>query len=658
MPQRNLSFRSKRYRLGLALALCCSMASQGCRSGVPEAATWEPKVSYSVPGQKVARHSASKASVGNAQRAEALDAADNFKSSAEDHRFAGEPSVTLSPQVGVSSADFVENDSGMVAAQVATASMLRPAEPFQLQEPEEVDTPQPAGKIPEEESGDDKDADNADSSDSEDKEEARGDRKDRKDDDSDAEDQESSVPPLYLEDVVASVRNTYPKIREAIARQAEASGQIVTAWGNFDTVLGGESLNQPLGFYENYRHQLGLKQPLWNGGYASAGYRLGDGHFEPWYLERETNEGGEFKIGVDLPVLQNRAIDKRRVAIRAAELRRGQTDPELFREILMAQGDAAFAYWTWVASGLNVEIQEALLKLANDRVEQLETEIEQGNIPVFRKLDNDRLIASREIKLIDAERKFGQSAVKLSMYLRDENGMPLLPPPDAVPESFPPVPNEAIDDVALVNAAIGARPETRILQFDAATLRVELAQANNQLLPELNVVVETSQDVGARASSKGDKQPAIVEAGFYGEVPLQRRAARGKIDSLSAKLRQVEAKLQFASDSIATEVQQILVAREAALRQIQQAEINLELARETLRLGTIGLDKGEFDLLLLNIYEQALADAEAAMLVARADFFIADALLRIATGTELDVSGGVQPEAPNEQLIPPAAVAP
>lgn len=441
---------------------------------------------------------------------------------------------------------------------------------------------------------------------------------------------------LDLQDVIASVRSSFPAIREAIARQDEASGQIVSALGSFDYVLDGHTLNQPLGFYENYRHGAGLKKPLWSGGYLATGYRLGDGAFEPWYGERETDEGGEFKLGLDVPLLQGRAIDKRRTELLNAQLRRGQTNPELMLEVLNAQASAAIAYWGWVAAGLNVDVNERLLALARERANQIEARIAEGDMPGFVRLDNDRLIASREIKLIDAQRKYGESAVKLSLYYRNPVGQPIVPSPQQNLEEFPEIVAAVIDADQQISNALENRPELGVLQFEAAKMRNELAQANNQMLPELNLALETSQDVGGKTSSKGDKQPAKIEAGVYGEVPLQRRFARGKIESLQAKLRQLDAKTQLTADKITTEIQQILVARQAALQQVEQAERNLDLAEKTLAAGTEGLREGEFTLPLLNIYEQAVADAESALILAKAEYFIADALLIIATARELD----------------------
>jgi outer membrane protein TolC len=457
------------------------------------------------------------------------------------------------------------------------------------------------------------------------------------------EPQRAASDSLELQDVIASVRSSFPAIREAIARQEEANGQIVSALGGFDYVLDGHTLNQPLGFYENYRHGMGLKKPLWTGGYLATGYRMGDGHFEPWYGERETDEGGEFRLGLDVPVLQGRAIDKRRTELRNAELRRGQTNPELMLEILNAQAAAAIAYWGWVAAGLNVDVSERLLDLAKIRAEQIEIRITEGDTPGFVRLDNDRLIAAREIKLIDAQRKFGESAVKLSLFYRSPNGLPIVPGDEQYPNGFPEVVAAAVNADEQIANAIERRPELSVLQFEAARVRTELEQAINQLLPELNLALETSQDVGGKTSDKGDKQSTKIEAGVYGEVPLQRRFARGKIDSLRAKLRQLDAKAQLTADKITTEIQQILVSRQAALQQIEQAERNLDLAEKTLAAGTEGLREGEFTLPLLNIYEQAVADAESALILAEAEFFIADALLIIATARELD-TGPLPPD--------------
>ena len=101
-----------------------------------------------------------------------------------------------------------------------------------------------------------------------------------------------------LRAVALSVRNHFPLIRQAIAARVIASGEVLAARGAFDHKLDGYSNTQPLDFYENNWHNLGLKRDTYWGGQVFAGYRIGRGSFEPWYKERETNAGGEFKAGL------------------------------------------------------------------------------------------------------------------------------------------------------------------------------------------------------------------------------------------------------------------------------------------------------------------------------------------------------------------------
>jgi len=173
--------------------------------------------------------------------------------------------------------------------------------------------------------------------------------------------------------------------------------------------------------------------------------------------------------------------------------------------LLSAQAAAAVAYWDWVAAGLNVRIQQRLLDLGVERADQIERRIRAGDEAEFTRIDNERLIASRQIKLIESQRKFGQSAVTLSLYLRDLQGQPSLPAADLLSNDYPSVSPANIEPSSIIAAAIEQRPEVQVLAYDASVLRVQLAEAENLYLPELNVVLQGAQDVGGKPSSSGPK---------------------------------------------------------------------------------------------------------------------------------------------------------
>ena len=347
-------------------------------------------------------------------------------------------------------------------------------------------------------------------------------------------------------DVVASVFRWYPEINQARQAFQQADGQMRQAYGAYDTKLKGHTLSEPTGFYENYRHGIGLARQTWWGGNIAGGYRVGRGVFQPWYLERETETGGEFKLAFRQPLLQGRAIDPERIALFQATLARRAADPILQEAILIASRDAQLAYWNWVAAGGELRAERDLQKLAEERGEQFRIGFEAEKFAEIDVILNNQLIAERRAKTLDSERKFRTSAIKLSLYLRDDAGQPLIAPDAWLPQTFPvlqPLPLTTIE--AEVVEALQRRPEPRRLELELQTLNLDARLARNQLLPRLGFIVEGSQDFGGPASSSDDKGEFVLVIGAEGEVPLQRRKARGKLQSTSAKIAEVSEKLRL-----------------------------------------------------------------------------------------------------------------
>lgn len=436
---------------------------------------------------------------------------------------------------------------------------------------------------------------------------------------------------LTLDRIVQSVWRAYPLLQVAFRERQVADGKQVSAWGEFDLNLKGESIAAPLGFYQTYRNKFALEQPTFGGGYLYGGYKIGRGSFQPWFKERETNDAGEFSAGFGTPLLKGRAIDQRRADVWQAGLDRRIVEPVVRTQLIQFVREAAQAYWVWVASGQVLEAQRELLRLGQARVEQIEQRVERGDLGRIVRINNDQLIAARETKVIESERKLQMAAIKLSLFLRDERGRPVIPDasllPRDFPESEPPSAEKAQQDIA---EALSARPELVELDLMAERVRIDLEKAQNDLLPKLDAMVLAAKDIGGPSSPKRDKSPFELEAGLYGELPVQRRAARGKILSARGKLAQLRAKREFVVNKITAEVQDALSALEAAAGRIERARTNLRLARETLQLGREQFEAGDIDLIELNIYEQAVTDAQFLLIAAEADFFIAVADYRAA----------------------------
>lgn len=462
-----------------------------------------------------------------------------------------------------------------------------------------------------------------------------------------------NVQPLQLNTVVQSIYASYPLLQIAIYGRNIAAGEQLSAEGAWDLKLKADANNAPVGFYKTYRNGVGFEQPTMWGGEIFGGYKLGDGNFEPWYGNRETNEGGEFRGGITVPLWQNRKIDERRATLWKSMYGVSAVEPIIQSQIIEFTRAGTHAYWDWVAEGSKLRFARELLELAQQRDDQIEGQVKAGARPEADLADNRRLIVSREIKLIEAERKLQTMAVKLSLFLRTFDGQPLVPTEQQLPLAFPTAtPIEANKIPMDVAEAIARRPELTELDFQYRFAQIDLQQAQNLTQPELDATMWSAQDVGAAASKKGDKTPFQAEAGLAFSVPLQRRKALGKIAAVEGKLVQIATKRQFAENKISTEVQNAVITIDAAFRSLDKARESVTLNEQMERFEATKLEKGDSDLLRLNLRESATFDARITEIEAQLHYFESQADYRAALALDVAEFGLLQ--SPADQPIPPA----
>lgn len=435
--------------------------------------------------------------------------------------------------------------------------------------------------------------------------------------------QPQPVTTITLEQVITSLHMTYPLVAAVFQERAIASGNQLSAWGEFDTKLKGASENQPLGFYETYRNSAGLYQPLYGGGEIFGAYRNGGGDFEPWYQERETNDGGEFKAGVRVPLIRDKEIDARRAQLWRANYDRQIADPVIRANLVEFSREAGFAYWKWVASTQKFRLGQEWLQIAEIRNEQVKRRVELEDLDPPELIDNERLIAKRRAKLDEARRDVLQSAVKLSLFLRNENGVPYVPELTEA-ATFPPL---RVTSEDLLNADIQLaqqnRPELLALDLQWQQLRVDFAEANNMTLPGLDAALTGAQDVGEPTSKKRDKSEFELEASLYLDVPLQRRKGLGKMQAVQAKMAQVAAKRRMVQDKVSAEVQATYAGLIQTRREVENAREAVKLATEMAEIERRKFEVGESDLLKVALREQYALEAAEEVIIATYGHFLA-----------------------------------
>ena len=340
-------------------------------------------------------------------------------------------------------------------------------------------------------------------------------------------------------------------------------------------------------------------------------------------------------MGLSVPLWQNRTVDERRAQLWRTAYGQDLVEPEIRAQLLEFVRDGSIAYWEWVAAGQNYRYADQLLKLAQNRDQQLRSQVEEGDRAESDLTDNERLIVSRRVKRLATLQKLQTAAVKLSLYLRMPGGVPFVPGPELLPEAFPeplPVARDTLDQDILFAQA--RRPELLALDMTRRQLEVDLQQAANLLQPSLDAQVLNSQDVGT-PTPKGDKTPYQLEAGLVFSVPLQRRKARGKVTAVEGKIAQWHAKRQYASDKVSVEVQAAVIALDMAYQAISQARDAIRLNEQMQRFETIRLEQGDSDFLRLNLRETATFDARVVEVEALLRYFEAQSEYRAAIAVDL-----------------------
>jgi outer membrane protein TolC len=439
---------------------------------------------------------------------------------------------------------------------------------------------------------------------------------------------------LLLEDVLSSIRSLYPPYLAALLEQDIANGRVRSALGAFDLQLASGGALTPMGYYDGRTGYASLDQPLpfW-GGNVYGGYRISSG-FLPNYNKDRTGIDGEGVLGFRIPLLRDGTVDRRRATLWQARIDQDLADPLILRQYLDFVRAGSVSYFNWVASGQRLDLSEDLLRIAKDRDSAISEQVKSGASAPIVQIDNQRLVVSREISVVQALRRFQAASIELSLFLRaPETAAPILAGRERLPKSFPahprPDPEQLNPDLARARVR---RPEVRRIALSLEKASIDKRLAQNNLLPNIDVGVEASQSLGSGVPK--DIEPTEVTAKLEFKLPLQRREAKGRLDTVNAQISRLLQEQSFALDRIGADVQDSMSALVAAFDALGQSRRNVQLAQTLQEAENERFRQGAADLLALQIREQATFDAKVLEVEALADYFRAQANYRAATAAD------------------------
>lgn len=437
--------------------------------------------------------------------------------------------------------------------------------------------------------------------------------------------------PLTLEEVLQSSARSSPDIIAALARNRQAEARALTAQGAFDTVFAVDGRSRVEGYYDGTEFAGKAEQPLTdNGGYVYGQYRVSRGDFPVYEDKAYTNKLGEVKVGALYSLLRDRLIDARR-----SEFRLSANDIDIARFETKAtsigvQARAIEAYQKWVAAGLKLKAYQALMTLAQNRTQGIQRQVDLGAKPDILLTENEANLVKRQALVVEARQDFRAAAVKLSLYYRDDQGLPVVVDEARLPDAA-----DAFGDLRVDPAFnLEGRPDFAILLEEIDKATVKLALARNDMKPRLDLNGEVAKDVGPVGLGGSSRTPLEVIVGVTFKVPLQNRKAKGKLAETQAKIDELSVKQRFLVEKIRAEVTALGIEVETANQLVDATERERTLAERLASAERRRFELGSSDFFLVNQREESATSAEVKLIEARARIAAARAELAAATADE------------------------
>ncbi len=439
---------------------------------------------------------------------------------------------------------------------------------------------------------------------------------------------------LSLDEIQAWIDRSHPLLKGAGTDKAMARGKMLKALGAFEPVLVNDteverfisSTNpaagtQTKGFNDTLieaRHPWGFKGAAGIREVINGPAKIPDLSFN--------NGNGQWLLGGSMPLLKGLLMNPENAELQRSEL----ADPRADVKIAQTRQDlflaSAAQFWDWVAAGKLLDVQRRALKVAEDRLGQVEGRSKAGAIAPLDVVEANQEVQRRREVAIAAQRTVEQEQFKLSMFLWDQ-GTPTMPSMDRMPD-FPG--QVLVPTVETVTAhklqAKQERPEIKEIDIEAKINNIDLALAKNNLLPSLD-----AEAAPARAPEK-----FVLGLGYrFGlelRVPILQRKSRGEVLEAQAQADRLVMVQKFREQQVVVDVDNALSAIERAKERVEVAVQSLRLAKtledgERFRFGL-----GATSVLFVNLRERNTVDSENQVIRAKADYHKALALYQWAIG--------------------------
>ena len=409
-------------------------------------------------------------------------------------------------------------------------------------------------------------------------------------------------------DVVSSSLKHFPKVIESVQKLEEKKNLTKEARGAFDTKLKGEISSRMEGYYSGDAYKTSIEKPFpFLGSKIYGGRRQGFGEFPVYENHFETLNRGETFAGISVSLLRNSLIDMNRYNLRYRKEDEAQADLSLKMVKVNVQTMALKAYWTWLIKGQEFKVYKNILELAQVRAKQIARRIKSGDLAKIYQSENNQYIRKREAQVTQNQLEFQEATFYLSLFYRNSKGTPI----SLSQKNLPLLKEKQLKTIKthqpVFDEALARNLNMQILDSREKQANLDMSLGKNEILPRIDVNLEWSRDQGIGPSQLSRDENKIM---FNLEIPLQFRKGLGKRKAAKQKINQLKIRKQWTKERLLVKVKSLIVKLNALAKIYDLTLDQVKLAQRLSKAEYRKFSQGASDLILVNIREENLAEAQ------------------------------------------------
>lgn len=433
-------------------------------------------------------------------------------------------------------------------------------------------------------------------------------------------------------DLFYYLTNYHPISKQAALQIKKGENELRKAKGVLDPALFSYVDQKQFKNQEYYNlFSGGLTVPTWYAVDFKAGFEQNQGaYLNP---ENKTPANGLFFARVSVPIGQGLLIDKRRAAIKQADLYAQSTFAEQKLTLNNLYYNATIEYLKWTSSYSQMQLLQNAADLAKVRLKGIKQSFLGGDVPAIDTLEAFIQFQIREVSLNQAKLDYQNAGLDLSNYLWFENNIPL----EITDKLKPPVVEQLATETGItqdsLNAILGKlnlnHPALQLYGFKLRQLDVERRWNAEQLKPKLNLNYNLINSLVAENMFSGISTNNY-KWGLDFCIPIFLRESRGRLSLTKIKIQETQFDAEIKTLELSNKIKSYyneLVALEKQIKLFTNATANyFTLLEAEKRKFSIG----ESSIFLINSRESAYVQAATKLIELQIKYQSAIAKFKLA----------------------------